>query len=393
MREILSYLLVFITAFILLPVNAVAKTLGDLKQEYADLERQIQENASSIQKTDEEIAATKAEITRIFSRLEEASKEIKNLTNEITKLNKDILEKDNQTKELMKFFQVSEGVSTYLEYIFEADSITDFIYRVSVTEQLSAYNNKLIDEMNALIKQNNENIKKLHKEEDSLKSLQADLQKKQQELAVTRSDLVDDGATLEEDIEAAKKVLEFYESKGCTDSDSLSSCANGALPPDTGFWRPVHSAAITSEYGPRIHPIYGTYSNHSGMDLAPNGGGDLNIYPIANGHVVYADWYGGYGKAIIVVHEVNGRIYSSLYGHLSSIYVSVGDIVTKDSAIGYMGSTGNSTGTHLHLNMYEGRWPDASLTDPRYYINFPGETNILPGNWYPNFYDRTSYYD
>ena len=123
--------------------------------------------------------------------------------------------------ELIKFFQVSQGESTYLEYIFSADSITDFIYRVSVTEQLSKYNDKLIKDMNAMIKENNKNIDSLHEKEESLKSLQEELNDKVKILSSQKESLHEESASIQEEIESAKQILEAYTSLGCSDDEDI----------------------------------------------------------------------------------------------------------------------------------------------------------------------------
>lgn len=388
----ISYLLITIVLFISLPINANAKTLGQLKQEYSDLESKYNENSNSIKATEAEISAAKSRVQSIYTELEEAEKEIQSINEEISKLNESIIEKDKEVKELMKFFQASQGESTYLEYIFSADSITDFIYRLSVTEQLSTYNEKLIDDMNAMVKQNNENIKKLHEKEDSLKSLQKELSEKLVVLAKERDNLYEEHLSVEEEIKAAKSILQYYEKAGCKDHQDISTCAQQQLPPGTKFWRPLKKGHVTSEYGYRWHPISGVWKLHTGIDLS---GYDYNVMSITDGRVQKTGygWNGGMGNYIIIHHNVNGRDYSSVYMHLSAIYVNQGDIVTKDTVIGHMGSTGSSTATHLHLTMYSGLYPVSSysMVNPRDYINFPSYAQ--PGNIYPNFYNRTTYYD
>ena len=95
----------------------------------------------------------------------------------------------------------------------------------------------------------------------------------------------------------------------------------------------------------------------------------------------------GYGLYVVIQHNINGRIYTSLYGHLRSINVKQYQIVSKDTVIGLMGSTGRSTGPHVHLNICLGERACQSLSetvDPRNYINFPAHYT-----WYR---DRTSVY-
>ena len=390
MRKIIKILLITLLLFILLPINTNAKTLGQLKQEYEELEKKYNDTKNQIQYTEEEMSAARTRIDSIYKELEEAEKEIQSITNEITKLNEDIQIKDNQTKELMKFFQVSQGESSYLEYIFSADSITDFIYRISVTEQLSKYNDELINEMNKMIEENNKNIENLHKKEDDLKSLQNELNEKLVILASEREELYDESLSTEDELKASKTILDYYVSMGCKDNEDVSSCS-GTLPPGTKFWRPLSSGCITDNYGWRLHPIYGYNKLHTGMDMSC---GDHKIYAVSDGKVKVASygWNGGYGNYIVVHHNINGKKYSSLYAHLSSINVKVGDIVNKDTVIGIMGTTGSSTGTHLHLSIYTGLYLEPgesyTLVDPRNYINFP----TYNGGSYSYFYDRTSYY-
>jgi len=104
-------------------------------------------------------------------------------------------------------------------------------------------------------------------------------------------------------------------------------------------------AAITSVFGWRIHPITGDARFHSGTDLgAPMG---TPVLAALAGRVVFADFFGGYGLAIALEHD-NGK-QQTLYGHLSEIFVKPGEIVKQGAAIGRVGSTGNSTGPHLHF--------------------------------------------
>ena len=104
---------------------------------------------------------------------------------------------------------------------------------------------------------------------------------------------------------------------------------------------------ISSRFGERVHPITGELKHHNGMDIAANMG--TAVYAADGGKVVLAEWYGGYGNCIMIDH---GNGYKTLYGHLSSIGVSEGQSVSQGAVIGAVGSTGNSTGPHLHFEVY-----------------------------------------
>jgi murein DD-endopeptidase MepM/ murein hydrolase activator NlpD len=103
-------------------------------------------------------------------------------------------------------------------------------------------------------------------------------------------------------------------------------------------------AQVTSPFGWRTHPIFGVRRFHTGVDLA--GPNHSTIKAADSGSVLYTGWYGGYGKVVIVSH---GNGMATLYAHLSKIAANVGDNVSKGDVIGYEGTTGFSTGPHLHF--------------------------------------------
>lgn len=117
---------------------------------------------------------------------------------------------------------------------------------------------------------------------------------------------------------------------------------------------------ISSRFGERIHPITGELKNHNGMDIAANSG--TAVYAADGGRVVLAEWYGGYGNCIMIEH---GNGYKTLYGHLSYIGVKNGQYVNQGDTIGQVGSTGNSTGPHLHFEVYS----NGSRIDPEQFYS------------------------
>ncbi|MDR0488965.1 MAG: M23 family metallopeptidase [Propionibacteriaceae bacterium] len=121
---------------------------------------------------------------------------------------------------------------------------------------------------------------------------------------------------------------------------------------------------ISSNYGYRIHPIYGGRRFHDGLDFAADC--SVPIRAVADGVVIDQYRSSGYGKKVLVSHGyVNGRHMVSAYSHLSDYAVSTGASVSQGQAIGYVGSTGASTGCHLHFML----WVDGSLANPRSYLS------------------------
>lgn len=110
---------------------------------------------------------------------------------------------------------------------------------------------------------------------------------------------------------------------------------------------------VASGYGTRVDPIYGTMRFHAGMDFAAKTGTD--IYATGNGTVTYSDWKQGYGKCVIIDH---GFGYETLYAHMDEYKVRVGQKVVRGELIGIVGSTGKSTGSHLHYEVHVKGKPD-----------------------------------
>ncbi len=137
-----------------------------------------------------------------------------------------------------------------------------------------------------------------------------------------------------------------------------SPAPSAGNPSSHGFQWPL-SAPITSGYGYRVHPIHGTRRLHKGIDLAAGSGSA--IAAAKGGTVISAGWLGGYGNAVVISH---GNGLTTLYGHQSKIAVTVGQSVGRGEVIGYVGSTGQSTGPHLHFEIRSNGAP----VDPRPYL-------------------------
>ncbi|MFH1361416.1 MAG: M23 family metallopeptidase, partial [bacterium] len=117
---------------------------------------------------------------------------------------------------------------------------------------------------------------------------------------------------------------------------------------------------ITSRYGYRRHPLWGGRNFHRGIDIAAKHGTPIKAADA--GEIIFAGWWDGYGKAIVIDH---GQKTTTVYGHMSRLYKKVGQAVAKGQTIGLMGSTGYSTGPHVHFEVRKSGKP----TDPMPYLN------------------------
>ena len=151
-----------------------------------------------------------------------------------------------------------------------------------------------------------------------------------------------------------RSTYERSERELARQSASLQSMISRSRPENhvtvvSGFIKPI-GGRITSPFGWRKHPIFNSRSFHAGVDIGgPNNG---NVRASNAGKVIYAGWYGGYGKVVILDHgSVNGIPITTLYAHLNSSAVGVGEYVSKGQVVGYEGTTGYSTGPHVHFEV------------------------------------------
>lgn len=398
----LKKLMIFLFIFILVihPIfieNTNAQTLGDLKSELKNKQDELNQNKANQALTEQEISKVNSSISSIQSQISQTYIDIDNLTIEIESLNEQILAKEQEVKDIINFVQVSNGESAYLEYMFGAKDFTDFIYRVAVSEQLTVYNEKLIEEYNEMIEQNKQKQVEIEKKRVLLGQKQEELQQQKKQLGQELNTIASTSIGLEDEIQEAKEVIAMYEEKGCSDSEDISTCGKSLLPPGTAFFRPLESGYVTSEWGTRYY-IGRTF--HEGIDMGAREG--TTVYAIANGLVssIFRKTSCG-GNMVVVHHNINNVTYTSVYAHLLTISVSEGEAVTRSTVIGTSGGQSTKSydrctgGAHLHLTVARGlygvdytSWSAMNYTysiNPRNVINFPGGT-------YNSWSDRVTAY-
>lgn len=356
--------LILTLMFIIMPFRVVeAKTLGDLKNELKALEKKQAEAENKKNLTESEINSLTNEINKITANIEKIKEDIKTTEADIIESENEIEEKREETDELLKFLQVSSGENVYLEYIFEADSYTDFIYRYSVVSQLTEYNNNLMEELETLVTELEAKKVEFNNKKSNLEKESGQLTSKIAVLRVNLEGYKEEGTTIEEDIKDMKEQIEGLEDKGCKDNENITTCGRSTGMINARGWSyPLSWGCVTSEYvgyGERLD-WSGSVSGHHGIDLDCVGEG-TTVYAAASGMVARVVYYSSCGGNMVwVYHNVNGVPYTTVYMHLLSISVSEGQTVTPDTKIGGVG--GGSTmsydsctgGTHLHFGIAYG---------------------------------------
>ena len=380
MKKISSVILLILLAVFIIPVNTNAKTLKQLEDEVNKFTADLESKNNQIAANDAEVAEIKKKIADYENQISSIKSETEVLEQEIEESNNEIAEKSEQSKSLFQYLQVSEGENAYVEYIFGATDVTDMVYRMAIVEQLTEYNEQVMDDLTKLIEDNKQRKEELAVKNQELEKLTDELEAEQSKINAETAAIKDAMPSVEKQKEEAEKQLAYYKKLGCGENEDITSCemrVNGnSVPSASGFYRPMVSGYITQNW---------MNAGHLGIDLS-NTNKTIEIYPVASG-VVFAKYYDTYGALVLKIrHNVNGRYIYSTYAHLSAWYVNVGDVVTPDTVIGRMGNTGYSFGAHLHLELTTCDWHagggctwatyQKSTINPRQYIGFPSGLRV-----------------
>lgn len=277
---------------------------------------------------------------------------------------------------------------SYVAIIFQATSFTDFLARLDNIQEILAADQRI----EAAYKQATEDLKTAKAEYEEVQASQKvkryELLKEKMELEKDLNEATTMIALLEEDLEAYEafylenealesevqaKIDKMVEDLKAQEAAAAAAAAAAAqrnttssstsAPSVSGsyYWPAQTSTYITSTFGYRVHPIFGDTRYHSGVDIAASYGDAISA--AMSGTVTIAEYSASYGNYVVIYHS-NGT--TTLYAHMSSIAVSVGQTVSSGDTVGYCGSTGNSTGPHLHFEIRV----NGSCVDPlAYYPN------------------------
>lgn len=241
-----------------------------------------------------------------------------------------------------------EGQVSYLEVVFQSTDISDFISRIEYLGCLVENDQNILGDIRIQKQELDKKKEQLIAKMDEAQKLKEKAEEAKQYLDTTKSKKEVALAENEKDQEQILLQIEKLEkdSKELEEKIRELQKKNQGINGSISIWPTPGYQYITSAYGYRIHPITKKKSLHTGVDIgAPYG---AKIISAGTGIVIYSGWYGAYGNAVIIDH---GNGLSSLYGHMSSRSVTTNQAVVPGQLIGYVGSTGWSTGPHLHFEV------------------------------------------
>lgn len=268
------------------------------------------------------------------------------------------------------------GGYNILAIISQSDNFADLITAIDDMGEIMESDRELEDEYIAAREHTEEVKAEYEQTRTELGALQDQLRAEQQELEKDIEEAIDLILSLEDDLEnrqaeydaimaaedAANATIDklVAELEAQRAAQNVTSSGGSANASGSFLWPVASYVYVSSRFGLRIHPITGEEKNHTGLDIASNQG--TAVYASDGGTITLAGWNGGYGNCIMIDH---GNGYVTLYGHLSSIAVSEGQSVNQGDTIGAVGSTGNSTGPHLHFEVIQ----NGSRIDPEQFFS------------------------
>ena len=399
-RVVVGVLAAVLALLMLLPmVSMIISSAGAVTQSEIDALKKEQEESQAKQdalkdqladlEADQAAAQEKRQL--LTEQLNAINAEIANIDAQISYYDGEIAQKEEERKEAEAreaeqydlFCQrvrmmEEQGTVSYWSILFNAESFSDLLDRIADVDAVMAYDNEVMDQLIATreeLERVQGELESARAEEQAAKEQQEAKKAEQQAKVAEAQALVDEinadtaevnrqldaesAAASEIQAEIAQKQKQLEEER--KQNNIVISSETGYLWPLPGYYR------LSSLFGYRIHPITGVAHSHTGIDIPASGG--TPILAAKSGQVVTSAYHYSYGNYVVIDHG-NGN--STLYAHMSSRAVSEGQMVTQGQVIGYVGTTGSSTGNHLHFEVRdnytrvdpESKFPSLNLTPP-----------------------------
>lgn len=337
-----------------------ANTIKELRGELSALKQKKKNNQAQKDKTQGQINSSKNSIYNAEVEIANNQTKIQNAIVEIEQLNTEISDTEDSIKNLINAYQIASGENSYLEYVFNAKSYAELVYRYAVVEQILTYNEEQITAWEEKIEQNNQLQVDLAAREVELENQISSLSKEIDSLGAKLEQFTEITMDINDEISSTQELIDYYVNLGCGEEQDLDACVS--VKGDTNFSKPTTRGTITSYYGYRTHPVTGQKNKfHSGIDIGGNKEG-TSVYATANGMVgkIIRKASCG-GNSVYIYHTINGKKYTSQYTHLLAINVKVGDQVSSNTVIGTVGGGRQTmsydrctTGAHLHFGIANG---------------------------------------
>ena len=350
---------------------ASTKSLQEAQDEKAQLEKALKEAQGTIEDLKDSKGDIESKVTELNQQLMDISARITDLENQLTAKSEDIQETKDELagakeREAQQYadmkvriqFMYENGQTSYLEALLSSRNISEFLNSADYIAQIQSYDRQKLTEYQDTVESIVNLEAQLEQEYTDLEALKSTVESNKATVAAMMRQKESELADISGDIEDAQSDADYYAAEiqaqeeliaAIKRAEAEKAAAGVEEHPYTGGafrWPCPSSTRVTSDYGTRVSPMSGASSNHKGIDIGASAGAD--IIAAADGTVTAASYSSAAGNYVMIDH--GGGLYT-VYMHASSLLVSPGQTVSAGDVIAKVGSTGISTGSHLHFGV------------------------------------------
>lgn len=350
---------------------APTKSLQEAQDEKAQLEKALKEAQGTIEDLKDSKGDIESKVTELNQQLMDISARITDLENQLTAKSEDIQETKDELagakeREAQQYadmkvriqFMYENGQTSYLEALLSSRNISEFLNSADYIAQIQSYDRQKLTEYQDTVESIVNLEAQLEQEYTDLEALKSTVESNKATVAAMMRQKESELADISGDIEDAQSDADYYAAEiqaqeeliaAIKRAEAEKAAAGVEEHPYTGGafrWPCPSSTRVTSDYGTRVSPMSGASSNHKGIDIGASAGAD--IIAAADGTVTAASYSSAAGNYVMIDH--GGGLYT-VYMHASSLLVSPGQTVSAGDVIAKVGSTGISTGSHLHFGV------------------------------------------
>lgn len=351
--------------------DASTKSLQEAQDEKAQLEKALKEAQSTIEDLKDSKGDIESKVTELNQQLIDISARITDLENQLTAKSEDIQETKDELagakeREAQQYadmkvriqFMYENGQTSYLEALLSSRNISEFLNSADYIAQIQSYDRQKLTEYQDTVESIVNLEAQLEQEYTDLEALKSTVESNKATVAAMMRQKESELADISGDIEDAQSDADYYAAEiqaqeeliaAIKRAEAEKAAAGVEEHPYTGGafrWPCPSSTRVTSDYGTRVSPMSGASSNHKGIDIGASAGAD--IIAAADGTVTAASYSSAAGNYVMIDH--GGGLYT-VYMHASYLLVSPGQTVSAGDVIAKVGSTGISTGSHLHFGV------------------------------------------
>lgn len=360
MKKILSIVVVITTLLTTVlaattqdKLDETNQTIKEQKEQLNQIKSEKKDTLTEIDSLDQQISTTENTISSLESEIKDLETNITVAENSI-EYNQKQYDRKNEIRKKRVAAYYENGTTSYWEMLLTSESMSDYLYRKQILEDVMEFDRNLLEELRVARAQIEEEKKELEENKVLVENKKQEAEERKLALNETKSvrtkylaELNASEKTLSDSIDKLQAQADTLvaQIRAASSSSSSSKYTGGTMQwPLPGFY------TITSPFGNRLHPVLGVYKMHTGVDIAGAGCNGKNVVAAADGKVITAGWISGYGNTVIIDH---GGGITTLYGHSQKLLVKAGDQVTRGQAIMLVGMTGYATGPHLHFEVRE----------------------------------------